>query len=84
MQPTFALREHLHGENEPRDVGDDEDGADGDEDDGVVGLAVVVAAVDVGAGSDDGSEKDQKMRKCPPGTCSANVSNVKFDNTTLH
>ena len=24
------------------------------------------------------------MRKCPPGTCSANVSNVKLGNTTLH
>ena len=34
----------------------DEDGANGDEDDGVVGLAVVVAAVDVGAGAHDGPE----------------------------
>ena len=25
-----------------------------------------------------------KMRKCPPGTCSANASNVNFGNTTLH
>ena len=35
----------------------DEHGAYGDEDDRVVGFAVVVTAVNVGAGADDGPER---------------------------
>lgn len=51
---------YLHSENKSRHVRHDKDGANGDEDDGVVGFAVVVAAVNVGAGTDDGSERIKK------------------------
>ena len=52
--------QHLHCENKPRHVRHDEDGANGDEDDRVVCFAVVVTAVNVGAGTDDGSERTKK------------------------
>ena len=60
MQPTcrvLRLYHHLHSENKPRHMSHDEDGAYGDKNDRVVGLAVVVTAVNVGAGADDGPER---------------------------
>ena len=51
---------NLHSEYKSRHVRHDEDGANGDEDDRVVCFAVVVTAVNVGAGSDDGSERIKK------------------------
>ena len=53
----YVLYHHLHSENKPRHMSHDEDGAYGDKDDRVVGLAVVVTAVNVGAGADDGPER---------------------------
>ena len=53
----YVLHHNLHSENKPRHMSHDEDGAYGDEDDRVVGLAVVVTAVNVGAGADDGPER---------------------------